>query len=394
MVIRAFTGFSILSRVPKGYLCRLILTLFFFAIPAFPQTVAPQLILDPVNIRQDGVVNFSPLFLGTESRTDFSGQQFSVGQTDDQAFRLCLDLNSIQQIRFNAFTFTAYVVNVKTTNEAFKFQVTGNPTGSFQDTSARVGFHVRTGSSTLTGVIEMPVYNTNKTDQLQVRKQEQPAYVSVSGATPLEIHLDNLGEALPVVVTEAAVTEDCPKCWTKISSGVSDNSPLQLGSGAGADLPMTLSPNTLPALLRGALVLKPDMPHDTLSITLTYHSIPGGADKKQTIPAKVRFGPGVFGLALALCSGLALGLAARYLLTGRLGSDNERALHAILTALVLGLIAEFVGILLTAYGDSRLILLGLDIDPSQLFPAFILAILVSGGTAVVSWIKDLFGRAK
>ena len=48
--------------------------------------------------------------------------------------------------------------------------------------------------------------------------------------------------------------------------------------------------------------------------------------------------------------------------------------------------------MLTAYGSSKLIHFGLDIDPRQLFPAFILAMLVSGGPAVVSWMKELFGK--
>jgi hypothetical protein len=50
--------------------------------------------------------------------------------------------------------------------------------------------------------------------------------------------------------------------------------------------------------------------------------------------------------------------------------------------------------MLTAYGNSKLVLFGLDIDPRQLFPAFILAMLVSGGPAVVSWVKDLFGKTQ
>ena len=85
---------------------------------------------------------------------------------------------------------------------------------------------------------------------------------------------------------------------------------------------MDLVSNSIPALLEGALVIKPDMPHDTLSLTLTYHTLPGGADRKQTIPVRIRFGPGLFGLALALSAGIAFDLAARYLLTGRLGKDN------------------------------------------------------------------------
>jgi hypothetical protein len=145
--------------------------------------------------------------------------------------------------------------------------------------------------------------------------------------------------------------------------------------------------------MQGALAVKSDVPHDTLALTLTYHTVPGGNDRRQTVLAMVRFGPGLLGLALALLGGIGLGLAARYLITGRLGNENERAFHAVLLALVLGIIAEFVGILLTAYGNSKLILFGLDIDPRQLFPAFILALLVSGGAAVTGWVKDFFGKS-
>ena len=189
-------------------------------------------------------------------------------------------------------------------------------------------------------------------------------------------------------MTDVAVNEDCPKCWTRISSEVSERTPFVLIPGTSGHLPIEVAANSLPALLHGALLIKTDMPHDTLSVVLTYHTVPGGAEKKQTIPANIRFGPGLLGIALALCGGIALGLTARYLLTGKLGKENETTVHAILTALVLGLIAEFFGIMLMAYGNSKLVLLGLDIDPRQLFPAFILAMLVSGGSAVISWIKQ------
>jgi len=151
-------------------------------------------------------------------------------------------------------------------------------------------------------------------------------------------------------------------------------------------------PKSMPALMQGALIIKPDVPHDTLLLSVTYHTVPGGSARKQTISVPIRFGPGLFGLALALCGGLALGLTARYLLTGKLGKDTEPALHAILFALVFGLIAESIGFMMTAYGNSKLVLFDLDIDPRQLFPAFILATLVSGGSAVITWMKGLFGK--
>jgi hypothetical protein len=317
-----------------------------------------------------------------------------VGQTDDQAFRLYVDVDSIQQVRFNAFTFTAYLSDPKLADKkVYKFQITGNPNGSFRDAPVRVSFHVKNGSTNATGtIIQMPVYNAAKTDLVTAEEQKEPAYVSVSGSTPVRVRLGNVGESLPLVVTEVDVSEECPKCWTQVSSAVTEAKPLVIAPGTSVSLPVNLVANSIPALLQGALMIKPDMPHDTLALTLIYHTIPGGADRKQTIPYRIRFGPGLLGLALALCGGTGLGLLARYLLTDKFGKDNERAFHAIISAFVLALIAEVIGVMMTAYGNSKLVLFDLDIDPRQLFPTFILAMLVSGGSAVVSWLKGLFGK--
>src|SRR5215469_16114812 len=376
-----------------GFSCLLMVSILAPA-PAISQASNPQLTLDSVNVRQDGMVTVSTLSLGWEDRSDFSDQRYILGQTEDQVFRLWVDIESIQQVRFNAFTFTSYVVDSKAnTKRAFKFQITGNPTGSFRDLPARVSFHVKTSAGNCGGWIRIPVYNAARTDLLLTEKQTEPAYVSVSGSTQIQIPLRNVTESLPVRVTDVAVNEDCPKCWTRISSRVSEKTPFVLSPGTSEHLPIEVAANSLPALLHGALLIKTDVPHDTLSVVLTYHTVPGGAEKKQTIPANIRFGPGLLGLALALCSGIALGLTARYLLTGKLGKENETTVHATLTALVLGLVAEFVGIMLMAYGNSKLVLLGLDIDPRQLFPAFILAMLVGGGSAVTSWVKQVFPKA-
>ena len=384
---------GILYRLRAGGVWSFLLVCVISATAAFAETAGPQLTLDSVNVRQEGVVSFSTLSLGPDIRTDFPVPRFLLGQTDDQAFRLHVDVDSIQQVRFNAFTFTAYLADTKAAGQkTYKFQITGNPTGSFRDAPVRVSFHVKTGSTSASGGILMPVYNAAKTDLLQAEEQKEPAYVSVSGTTPIRIRLGNVADALGISVTDVEVSEGCPNCWKRISSAVNDKSPFSIDPGTNADLPVSLSSNSIPALVQGALIVKPDTPHDTLAVAVIYHTVPGGADRKQVIPFKVRFGPGLFGLALALCGGITLGLAARYLLTGKLGKDKERALHAILSALVLGLIAEFIGVTMTSYGESKLVIFGLDIDPRQLFPAFILAILVSGGTAVVTWMKGLFGK--
>lgn len=395
MQIRTVSFCAITRITPLRRASRLGALLVWLMLPAelaMAQSPGPQFTMDSVNVRQQGVVSFSALALGRDSRTDFTGPRFLMGETDDQSFRLFIDLDSIQQVRFNAFTFTAYLARVKgAAQETYKYQVTGNPTGSFGDVPVRVAFHVNAGA-TATGWVRMPVYNASRNDLLVSDKPGGPAYVSVSGATPIQMRLDNAADSLPVSVTGIAVDEECLSCWTRISSAVTDKNPLQIDPGGSIKLPIDLFPNSIPALLQGALVVKPDVPHDTLAVTVTYHTVPAGAERRQTLMAPVRFGPGLFGLALALCGGIALGLSAKYLLTGRLGGDGESHLHALLSALVLGLIAEAAGVMLTAYGASKLVVFGLDIDPRQLFPAFILAILVSGGSAVGAWLKQLFGK--
>jgi len=68
----------------------------------------------------------------------------------------------------------------------------------------------------------------------------------------------------------------------------------------------SISSRTLSSADAGSLVIKPDIPHDTLTLMVTYHTVPGGADKKQSVPLRIRFGPGLLGLALALCGGIVL----------------------------------------------------------------------------------------
>jgi hypothetical protein len=372
-------------------ICALLAPFYSATLLATPP--APELTFDQVNIRADGDVSFSTLAIGSETRTDFPVALFLPGQTEDNSYRLYVEVESIQQLRFNAFTFTAYLVDAgSASSSAYKFQVTGNPKGSFRDMAVWVSFRVKTPAGSKTGRIQIPVYNAAKIDLLSVAERKELEYVSISGPTAIRTHLANIPESLPITVTEISATDACPKCWARISSDVTENNPLTVEPGGSADFSLNVVPKSMPALMQGALIIKPDVPHDTLLLSVTYHTVPGGSARKQTISVPIRFGPGLFGLALALCGGLALGLTARYLLTGKLGKDTEPALHAILFALVFGLIAESIGFMMTAYGNSKLVLFDLDIDPRQLFPAFILATLVSGGSAVITWMKGLFGK--
>lgn len=286
--------------LPSVRIATLFVFLLTFVIPIariLAQTASPQLSLDSVNVRQEGVVSYSTLSFGADPLSDFPSPRFLLGQTDDQSFRLYVDVDSIQQVRFNAFTFTAYLANAASTAKgSYKFQITGNPTGSFRDAPVRVSFHVKTGSNNIAGGILMPVYNATKTDLLVAEKQNEPTYVSVSGSTALQMRLSNVADTLPVAVTQVVVSEDCPKCWTRITSAVNEKSPLHIDPGTTSILPINLQPNSIPALLQGALVLKSEVPHDSLSITITYHTVPGEPTSNRRLLSQSALVPVYLGL--------------------------------------------------------------------------------------------------
>jgi len=76
----------------------------------------------------------------------------------------------------------------------------------FRDAAVRISFHVKGPGTNAIGVILMPVYNATKTDLLQVEEQKDPAYVSISGTSPVQIRLGNIPDALGISVTDVSVS--------------------------------------------------------------------------------------------------------------------------------------------------------------------------------------------
>jgi hypothetical protein len=380
------------ERTVPSAVCHAFFLLVFglLATHCFGET-GPQLSLDTAKIREVGTVDFTPLFLRVDQITECPSPRFNVGETGDRSFRLCVDLNSIQPVNFNGFTFTAYLLDERQgKNSASKFQINASPTGTFGDQAARIYFHVTTGKTTSEGWITAPVYNLADTDLLIINLQKEPYVVSVSAPGDLELPLKSPPDILPIYVTNVSPTYSCSKCWSSITSNVSDKTPLVIETGTTGLLRITLVAKSLSALLKGALILNPDLPHDTVELAVTYHTAPGGTDRKQLIPVNIRFKPTLPALALGLLGGVALGLLARYLINGRLGEEHESKTHAIITAVVFGIVAEVIGVLLVSVGNTELKVFGLELDPRQVFPAFILMMLVSGGSEVVSWVQKLF----
>ena len=97
----AYTAPGILSGLGRRGIYGFLLVFAISASTCFAETVGPQLTLDPVNVKQEGSVSFSVLSVGIEARSDFPGPRFVPAQTEEGAFRLYMDVDSIQQVRFN-----------------------------------------------------------------------------------------------------------------------------------------------------------------------------------------------------------------------------------------------------------------------------------------------------
>jgi hypothetical protein len=345
-------------------------------------------------VRQQGVVEFSQFSDGPVDLRDFPSDKFTEGETEDKTFRVYLSLDDIHPRRFSTFAFIAYLYDeTKNQPKVTRFEVTGTPTGDFRDVATKVTFHVTNAGTNATGRILVPVFGAARSDLLSYPNREDPLNISISPPQPIRLGLTNSPETLTILVTDVMASYGCLKCWDKMTTTVHENNPLNINPGSTVDLPLDLRPRSFQALLTSAFIVKPSVPHDTVTLTVTYHSTPGGADRSQIIPIKIRFSPTLWALAIAMCGGTFVGLIARYLLTGQFGGSNQSISKAIVAAFLFTLIAELLGLLLTSHGDSKLVLFDFDLDPRQTLPAFILAMFVSGGPAVKDWVKGFFPRS-
>lgn len=292
---------------------KLIVLVLLSAVSTLAMPKKPDLSLDTANVKQDGLVEFSALFAGSDGLSSFPANRFNVGETGDQAYRLYVDLNSIQTITFSAFTFDAYLVDERETPaKTYKYAITGNPTGNFRDEAIRVVFHIKDANGSSGGWLYIPVYSAVKSDLLAVTAQKALFSVSVSRNNPIAIDLRNLPDTLAIQITEIVAQPRCSWCWSSITSPVTAQNPLNIDAGSSAPLEVDFLAKAVPALLHSAPIVQPDVPHDIVNLTVKYHTEPGGSEREQVIPVEVRFTPTIWALILMLVCGIVLGIAARY----------------------------------------------------------------------------------
>lgn len=347
-----------------------------------------SIVIDSVNVRQQGTITFREFLVGEVPGLSQDIDQVST-ETDDHKYRIVADLNSIKPGRFGTFNVDLYVQEAAQPNARFfKFTLTGAPVGGFLDVDESITIHVLRGNSESKAAVDIPLHNSGQVDLLSSDSGVLMRELNLGQEKNVDFRFANKLDNLRLIVANVSITPECEKCW---NAKIPVKTPLEAPENQIFDIPVSLQPTMLSALWSSALKLKSDEPHDHLAFDITYHAGYGGQVRTQRFTFPVRFAPSLLALVLAVSIGIALGFVTSLFVDKDKRASPQAAVRALGVAILLSVVVEIIGLVLAAYG-SKVLIFGFDLDPRQFLPAVVIAILVSGGSSVVSAIKDVFGR--
>jgi hypothetical protein len=216
----------------------------------------------------------------------------------------------------------------------------------------------------------------------------------MGGPSTLELGLTNDLDSLHVSINQTSVkSTSCDNCWLLTTASPNLN---ELAPQKGTSLIVSLRPNTIKAFLTTVWMLKPDTPHDTLLISIASTSEQGGLVSPQEFRIPVRFSPpALYLLVVVLVGALAGGILHMWLidtpapLAGRGG--HVQLLNEIGKPVAMALVVWFVALILYSSTATQVTVFGFALDPSQVPPAGLIALLAAGGPPVIAWIKKVLG---
>jgi hypothetical protein len=342
---------------------------------------APSLILETATIGNTGQVSFKTFLSATAHPSSAAAQEQYSYETEDRKYVAVVDPDTILSVpRYNAFAFEVSIRRMSQANAIwYVYNVRAEPVGKFADVLASVSFTIRDGRQESVGTVKLPLHSSFYEGDL-LRKQESPAIleIKVSDGKRPTMTFQNKLENLSIHVTNVEVRPACDRCWDDAKPEKVD---INIRPAASAVVPLNIKLNPLSAMMSTAFVLRKESPQDLLSVTVTYNVDQGGMPKEKQFDVPVRFSPSIWQLVVAVIIG------------GIVGTLLKRVLDREVTKITWGLAgriillaaaAEFFAAVAASF-DSKLILLSFDMDPRQVIPAVLLAIVVTGGPTVTKW---------
>ncbi|MFY9852294.1 MAG: hypothetical protein WAK26_00270 [Terracidiphilus sp.] len=344
-------------------------------------------------------VNFTVQDWGSVTGSDLQHLSPQTFQSDQQYFTVSVDTGSFSRDKVNRFQFDLYVQKTNDSS-AEHFHVYEDPVGVFIDYIAPVEISVKSaGIVDSASLTDIPIHAQYEGDVFSRTGTGNPIPVELGISSQINIpivsNLTNLQASINAVTVSSTT---CTKCWQGQLTATYDSTVQPSGPSA---LILTVQPNTLFALYASAFAVDPHKAHDTLAVYVTSTPGQGGLPSlPQKIEIPVRFSPSFLYLASAVILGSLLGFGIRRLIpaaasdaaagaaavpaTGRFPRWARDLLLSVATAVIV----ELFGLVLFNNTNTSVVVFGFSLDPSQVAPAFLVAILVAGGPPVVSRISE------
>ena len=364
------------------------LALAFLLSPALGRASEVTLTFDPTTPLSGTSVRFTSPTSGVLSNAALADFALTKKPTDLHKYILMIDPHSFHRDKFHRFAFDAYVQ--ETTDHSalsvHKFSVLEEPIGKFPDFVGDVTAHISGSSGDDIATLRLPQHSDDSPN-LQVAVPTAPYPVPMGHPSRMELGLSSNLATLHLTV-DAAVTvtpSKCPECWNPFNTKVLHD---HLGLNQSTSLMIDLQPNTLAIFTRNPLVFDSTSPQDELVLAITSTSDSGGVDIDQEFRIPIRFTPPIPYLLAGILVGALIGAFTRFLMSlrnpPRLTSID--ALIQIITALVAWVLV--FGLFAT---KTKATVLGYDLDPTQLVPAGLIALLVAAGSPFGGKIAGVFG---
>jgi hypothetical protein len=339
---------------------------------------------------------------GPVTQDEFVRLPAQTYQSDQRRFNVSINIESSPHDSQNRFVFDLYVQKAGESG-AERFHVTEFPVGVFTDYLASLPINIQSASNPDTVTLNaVPIHALYEGPVFALGGDGTPYEVKLGSSSQISVPLtSNLSDLQVEINQVTAASTSCKECWLQPIPNP-DHDPIVQPKGS-TNLILTLQPNTLHALFASAFAVNPRKSHDVLAVYVTSTPGQGGIQGlPQRLEVPIRFTPSFLFLASAIILGSLIGFAIRRLIPGTdskaAGGDAAppaeagqgrfpRWVRDLLLSVATAVVVEIVGLILFSNTNTSVVVFGFSLDPSQVAPAFLIAILVAGGPPVVTKIS-------
>ena len=271
----------------------------------------------------------------------------------------------------------AVLVKSRATGIVSRHKFRALPSGSFDDQFADVMLTIKAGSVTGDTRISLPVASAPGLEPRPLveitRVRTTPEALSLGGLTKVRLTVKNVTKGVPLLITSAVVVRpDTPGLWNGLGATFGSAAPIPLAADASETLTVDIQPQTWSAIEASLVPTEADKPHTAFHLDVPYaNPIFGNRPGNVAFTVPLRFRPSILSLLTSLIAGVALGSLIP-LLASKRGTMRAWG-RATVTALIVAIILELVGIFLVA-NNSKFVLFGFNLDPWQTLPVLLLGI--------------------